>query len=151
MKLLTSLLGLMFFGVSAKMPGFDIYIGDVVLKDNQLEVSHLKALTRRVGYDNQPLFLPDGHSLLYTSALTNNILMQEDEHKDKQENEQTDSMLVSLESGEVSNLTKSFESEYSPTLMPNGKSFSVIRAVNDEQKLWRFPLYPELQPVEPAS
>jgi hypothetical protein len=155
MKFLTSLLGLMFFSVSAKMPGFDIYIGDVVLKDNQLEVSHLKALTRRAEYDNQPLFLPDGHSLLYTSALTNNILMEEDEQKDKQEdkqeNEQTDSMLVSLESGEVSNLTKSFESEYSPTLMPTGNSFSVIRAVNEEQKLWRYPLYPELQPVEPAS
>jgi len=136
---MTSLLGLLIFSASAKMPGFDIYIGDLVLQDNRLKVSHLKALTRRAEYDNQPLFLPDGDSLLYTSALTNNSF------------EQTDSMLISLESGQVLNLTKSIESEYSPTLMPNGTSFSVIRAANDEQKLWRYPLYPQQQSVEPAS
>ena len=139
MKFVTSLLGLLIFSVSAKMPGFDIYIGDLVLQDNRLEVSHLKALTNRAEYDNQPLFLPDGDSLLYTAALTNNKV------------EQTDSMLVSLDTGQVLNLTKSGVSEYSPTLMPSGESFSVIRAANDKQKLWRYPLYPEQQSAEPAS
>jgi hypothetical protein len=151
MKLITSLLGLLIFSTAAKMPGFDIYVGDLVLQDNRLEVSHLKALISRAGYDNQPLFLADGNSLLYTSALTNNKAKQEAEQKPEQETEQTDSMLVSLETGQVSNLTNSIESEYSPTLMPSGDSFSVIRAVNDEQKLWRYPLYPELQSVEPAT
>lgn len=139
MKLVASLLGLMIFCASAKMPGFDIFIGDLTLQDNRLEVSQLKALTNRAEYDNQPLFLPDGDSLLYTSALIKNTL------------EQTDSMHVSLESGQISNLTKSTESEYSPTIMPNGSSFSVIRAVNDKQKLWRYPLYPDAQTAEPAS
>ena len=139
MKIVISLLGLLIFSVSAKMPGFDIYIGDLLLQDNRLEVSHLKALTSRAEYDNQPLFLPDGNSLLYTSALTKNNI------------EQTDSMFVSLKSGQVSNLTFSNESEYSPTLMPSGDSFSVIRAADDKQKLWRYPLNPEQQSIEPAS
>jgi hypothetical protein len=155
MKLIISLLGLLIFSASAKMPGYDIYVGDLVLQDNRLEVSHLKALISRAGYDNQPLFLADGHSLLYTSALTNNKAEQAPEQKTDQktdqEVEQTDSMFVSLESGQVLNLTNSSESEYSPTLMPSGDSFSVIRAVNDEQKLWRYPLNPKLQSVEPAS
>jgi hypothetical protein len=151
MKLMTGFLGLLIFSASAKMPGFDIYIGDLAVQGNRLKVSHLNALTNRVGYDNQPFFLPDGNSLLYTSALTTNKIEQEIEQDFGQAVEQTDSMLISLKSGEVLNLTQSFESEYSPTLMPSGSSFSVIRAANDEQKLWRYPLYPEQQYVEPAS
>jgi hypothetical protein len=147
MKLMTSLLGVMIFSASAKMPGFDIYIGDLDLQDKRLKVSHLKAFTERAEYDNQPLFLLDGDSLLYTSALTTNKIEQEIE----QESEQTDSMLISLESGHVINLTNSEESEYSPTLMPSGESFSVIRAANDKQKLWRYPLYPQQLSAEPAS
>jgi Tol biopolymer transport system component len=139
MKLMTGLLGFMIFSASAKMPGFDIYLGDLVLKDQRLKVSHLKALTNTSAYDNQPFFLPDSDALLYTSALTKNKV------------EQTDSMLISLKSGQISNLTNSSESEYSPTLMPSGNSFSVIRAVNDEQKLWRYPLYPERPSAKPAS
>jgi Tol biopolymer transport system component len=89
MKLMTGLLGIMIFSVSAKMPGFDIYLGDLVLQDKRLKVSHLKALTERAAYDNQPFFLPDGNSLLYTSALTKNKV------------EQTASMLISLASAQV--------------------------------------------------
>ena len=155
MKLITGLLGVMIFSVAAKMPGFDIYVGDLELQDNQLKVSHLKALTMRSGYDNQPFFLPAGDSLLYTAALTNNKLGQQIEQKIDQQIdqqiEQTDSMFVSLESGKVTNLTNSLESEYSPTLMPTGKSFSVIRAIDNKQKLWRYPLDPEQQFAEPAS
>ena len=139
MKLMTGLLGFMIFSASAKMPGFDIYLGDLALKDQRLKVSHLKALTNTSAYDNQPFFLPDSDALLYTSALTKNKV------------EQTDSMLISLKSGQISNLTNSSESEYSPTLMPSGSSFSVIRAVNDEQKLWRYPLYPDRPSTQPAS
>jgi hypothetical protein len=139
MKLMTGLLGFMIFSASAKMPGFDIYLGDLVLKDQRFKVSHLKALTNTSAYDNQPFFLPDGDALFYTSALTKNKV------------EQTDSMLISLKSGQISNLTNSSESEYSPTFMPSGNSFSVIRAVNDEQKLWRYPLYPDRPSAQPAS
>jgi hypothetical protein len=147
MKLMTGLLGVLIFSASAKMPGFDIYVGDLVLQNNRLKVSHLKALTMRSEYDNQPLFLPDGDSLLYTAAIINN----KNEQKIVQTAEQTDSMFVSLESGQVSNLTNSIESEYSPTLMTTGNSFSVIRAVDNKQKLWRYPLHPEQPFSEPAS
>lgn len=68
MRFITGLLGVMIFSASAQMPGFDIYIGDLGLQDSLLKVSHLKALTNRAEYDNQPLFLPDGNSLLYSAA-----------------------------------------------------------------------------------
>jgi hypothetical protein len=151
MKLMTGLLSAMVFSVSAKMPGFDIYVGDVELQDNRLKVSHLKALTKRSEYDNQPLFMPDGDSLLYTAALTSKKDVQKKVQKEVQMAEQTDSIFVSLETGQVSNLTNSIENEYSPTLMPAGKGFSVIRAADNKQKLWRYPLNPEKQFSEPAS
>ena len=115
----------------AAMPGFDIWIADLTLKQGGLHISHLQALTQRGAYDNQPLFLPDGQSLLYTAAL---------EHQGQ---EQTDSFLASLADNNKVNLTRSDVSEYSPTLMPDGQNFSVIRAFDDLQKLWRYPLNPE--------
>lgn len=139
MKFVACLIGFITVSVSAQIPGFDIYIAEINLQNSQLKLSHLKALTHRVEYDNQPLFLADGNSLLYTAAQSND------------QTEQTDSILVSLISDEQINLTNSLDSEYSPTPMPSGKSFSVIREINGQQKLWRYPLYPEHQLSEPAS
>jgi hypothetical protein len=119
----------------SQMPGFDIYLGDLSVVDNQLKISQLQALTQRPEYDNQPWFLPDGQSLLYTSA------------RMKNGQEQTDSILVSLESGKSTNLTDTTLSEYSPTLMPDGKSFAVIHVENQKQKLWRYPLKPTASPA----
>ena len=128
MRYVACLFGLAIFSVSAKMPGFDIFIGELAVKDGLLSISGMTRLTDRPEYDNQPHFLPDGESLLYTSARI----------KDGQE--QTDIIWVSLQTGESINLTDSYESEYSPTPMPNGFEFSVIRAADDQQKLWRYPL-----------
>lgn len=121
------------------MPGFDIYLGDVNVKQGILVVSGLHGLTQRAEYDNQPLFLPDGEHLLYTAAIL------------ADGKEQTDSMLADLTTGEVKNLTNSPASEYSPTLMPDGKNFSVIWANDKKQKLYRYPLFPELPTAIPAS
>ena len=139
MKLIMTLFGIIAFSVSAQMPGFDMFVGDLKLQEHLLEVQNLKALTNRNGYDNQPLFLADGQSLLFTSAVTKNDI------------EQTDSMLMSLKTNKLVNLTNSTESEYSPTEMPFGNSFSVIRAVGDKQKLWRYPLNPTSSTAIPAS
>jgi hypothetical protein len=116
--------------VLAKMPGFDIWLGDLTLEQDLLKVSNIKPLTQRVAYDNQPLFLPDGKSLLYTAAF------------ERDDIEQTDSLMLNIIDNNSLNLTKSEVSEYSPTVMPDGLNFSVIRAYGDQQKLWRYPLAP---------
>lgn len=115
----------------AAMPGFDIWLADLTLKQDVLHISHLQALTQRGAYDNQPLFLADGKRLLYTAAI------------EQQGQEQTDSFLATLADNHKINLTQSEVSEYSPTEMPDGMSFSVIRAFDGQQKLWRYPLNPE--------
>ena len=80
-------------------------------------------LTYRDGYDNQPHFTPDGLSLLYTSFRDG----------------QTDVYRIELATRRSVRVTRTPESEYSPTVMPAGDAFSVVRVEADgTQRLWRF-------------
>jgi tricorn protease-like protein len=84
----------------------------------------LKALTERKDYDNQPHFVSNNR-LYFTRHLQG----------------QTDIWQIDLNTNKKSAVTKTTESEYSPTLMPDGKHFSVIRVETDNtQRLWSFDL-----------
>jgi dipeptidyl aminopeptidase/acylaminoacyl peptidase len=79
------------------------------------------------GYDNQPSFLPDGSAILFASQ--------------RGEGKQTDIYRYEIASGAVTRLTNTPESEYSPLVTPDGKTFSVIRQGTDNsQFLWRYDL-----------
>jgi len=81
-------------------------------------------VTHRAGYDNQPRFLPDGKSLIYTAD---------------DESGGTNIYRLNLATGERERITSTPESEFSPTLMPDGRSISVVRIEPDlRQHLWRF-------------
>ena len=104
----------------------DIFAVDVKAGRGKLEFGQPVNITNRAGYDNQPSFLPDGQSLLYTSM---------------REGEQTDIYRYDFKTAQSTRLTSTPEGEYSPTLMPGGKFFSVIRVEADKtQRLWKFPL-----------
>jgi len=105
-------------------PASDIFIVD--LKGNEkLKVGQPIKITSEAGYNNQPSFLPDGRGLLYTSI----------------KNKQADIYRYDIRSGTTTQVTNTPESEYSPTLMPDGKAISVVRVEADgTQRLWKFPL-----------
>jgi len=104
----------------------DIFVVDVRVAKGALEFGQPANITNRAGYDNQPSFLPDGQSLLYTS---------------QREGDQTDIYRYDFKTRQSARLTTTPEGEYSPTLMPGGKFFSVIRVEADKtQRLWKFPL-----------
>jgi len=110
---------------AAASPASDIFIIDVRSHNGQLKFGAPKKITDVVAYNNQPSFMPDGQSILYTSI------------RDKQ----ADIHRYDLHSGATTQITKTPESEYSPTLMPDGKSISVVRVEADNtQRLWKFPL-----------
>ncbi|MDJ0838594.1 MAG: hypothetical protein QNK37_18905 [Acidobacteriota bacterium] len=118
-------------------PPSDIYLAD--LDETTWSVSDVRDITPLDTYNNQPFFLPDG-TLFYTC------------HVD----DQTDIFHYDPASGKAKRLTYSQESEYSPTLMPDGRRFSVIRVEHDgTQRLWVFPkdggpgevLLPRVKPV----
>lgn len=125
--------------------GTDIYLAKLSTQSNTLSLSSLVNITDRKGYDNQPHFLPTGKQMMYTSAIEN------------EGKTQMDAILYDLGDGNRKNLTSSKASEYSPTYMPEGDSFSVIRVgENGKQKFWSYSMTSEppqelLKDVEPVG
>src|SRR5437867_11603421 len=107
-------------------PAFsDIFIVDGKSERGGMRCGPPIKITAFAGYNNQPFFLPDGRSILYTSF------------RDKQ----ADIYRYDLQGGATRQVTNTPESEYSPTLMPDGKNISVVRVEADgTQRLWKFPL-----------
>lgn len=129
MKHITGVIALTFLftlDVHAQLPDGDIWLLDMSQDQGQYTFTNPKNITDRPGYDNQPSFTPDGKSILYTSI---------------REDNQADVYKYSITTGVTSQLTNSVTSEYSPTMMPCGKYFSVIMVEQDSsQRLWKYPL-----------
>lgn len=107
-------------------PDADIFLVDLTYKEQAIQAGKSINVTQRKGYDNQPSFTPDGKSILYTS-------MREDG--------QTDIYRFDLSSTATTQLTRTPEGEYSPTVTPDTAYFSVIRVESDKtQRLWKFPM-----------
>lgn len=118
------------------VPSTDIYL--YRLSDGGVSLrSRVVNITNRVGYDNQPSF--DGSAILYTS----------------QRDGQTD--VFKFENARHTAFTSTPESEYSPTLTPDGNAIAVVRVERDStQRLWRFPLNgtpptPILKSIKPVG
>ncbi len=109
-------------------PGTDIYLVSLEETDaGGVMTGRPRNITSRPGYDNQPSFRQDGKAILYTCALGDG---------------QTDIYAFDLFTNKSEPLTRTLESEYSPTPTPDGQHFSVIRVELDTslvQRLWQFP------------
>ena len=108
-----------------RQPDTDVFLASIKLKGDKLDVGKPLNVTSRPGYDNQPSFTPDGKAVLYTST---------------REDAQADIYRYDRRGKRTTRLTTSApESEYSATVMPDGKRFSVIRVERDStQRLWSF-------------
>ncbi|MCX6141173.1 MAG: hypothetical protein NTX15_10170 [Candidatus Kapabacteria bacterium] len=113
------------------LPDTDIYLAD--LDRTSMTVSHVRNVTQRTGYDNQPAFTADGNALLFVSDRSGS----------------TDVYRYDILTSLTTQITDTRESEFSPTPMTDGKSFSAIRvglpddtteAYTESQQLWRYDL-----------
>ena len=78
------------------------------------------------GYDNQPAFLPNSSAVLFSS---------------NRDGKQTDIYRYDIATKQLKQLIATPEGEFSPTVTPDGRSFSVVRQDPDgTQRLWRFDL-----------
>ena len=107
------------------LPETDIFVARISHVNSRIVLDSLHNITHRSGYDNQPSFVPDGKSILFTEYLDN----------------QSDIFRYFFENDSIVRLTDTKESEYSPVVMPDGKHFSVVRVEKDStQRIWQFPL-----------
>ncbi len=108
------------------LPSTDIYFAKLNYQSAKLSIEKPINITQRIGYDNQPSFHKDGRGLFFTSI---------------REDDQADVYQYLADEDTVIRITTTMESEYSPTLMPDGKQFSVVRVERDStQRLWKFDL-----------
>jgi len=84
-------------------------------------------VSRHGGYNNQPMFSPDGRVVYFTAERAPG---------------QTDIAEFAIGTGRLDWVNESPESEYSPTPIPGEDALSVIRVElpDQRQRLWRIPL-----------
>lgn len=106
---------------SLAAPATDIYLAPLQT-DGGLAVGEPAPLVDRPGYDNQPAFSATGTSLLFVSRRDG----QADLHR------------ITLGTFDVTRITGTPESEYSPTPRPDER-ISVVRVEEDgRQRLWQY-------------
>jgi Tol biopolymer transport system component len=112
----------------AAPPGTDIYL--ITLSNGLASMKDAKPVPVSVapGYDNQPMFSPDGGRILFAA---------------NHDGKQTDVFVFERAGDRVMPLTETPENENSPTFLPSGLGdpggFSVVRTEPDKsQRLWRF-------------
>lgn len=105
--------------------GTDIWVVSLSARGTSVAFGTPRNLTRRPGYDNQPAFTPDGAAVLYTRI---------------EGDAPSDIWRAPIAGGAATRFTRTdVESEYSATVMPDGRGISVIRVEADStQRLWAF-------------
>ena len=107
---------------SLAAPATDIYLAPLQTDGGGLAVGEPAPLVDRPGYDNQPAFSATGTSLLFVSRRDG----QADLHR------------ITLGTFDVTRITGTPESEYSPTPRPDER-ISVVRVEEDgRQRLWQY-------------
>ena len=115
-------------------PDTEIYLASLTTTGDTLTIGTPVNISNSPGYDNQPSFTPDGKSVLFTSV-------RGTRKPDPANSAATGSDIYRYDIGaqRLTQLTDTPESEYSPTVTPDGQHFSTIRVEADgTQRLWRF-------------
>jgi dipeptidyl aminopeptidase/acylaminoacyl peptidase len=108
-------------------PSTDVFVAPLKVSGASVTIGAPVNISSNPGYDNQPSFTPDGAALLFTSV--------------RGDAKQSEIYRYDFGAGALTRLTETAESEYSPTVTPDGKHFSVIRVEADgTQRLWQFTL-----------
>lgn len=125
--LLSILFFLCFLSVFAQQPpATEIYLLDLKVKKNSVSISSPRNITNHPGYDNQPFFHPDKSIIYYTSA---------------DETGNTDIVSFDFALNKTTQLTKTIEKEYSPTVTPDKQYLScIIQREGGAQDLGKYPI-----------
>ncbi len=111
--------------IAAAVPDTEIFLAELSWEDGLPRLGRLRNITNREGYDNQPQFLANSRSLVYSAIV---------------DGEQSDIYHFLIDENVSVPYALTEFSEYSPSLMPSSNGISVVRVEADgTQRLWRFP------------
>jgi WD40-like Beta Propeller Repeat len=112
----------------------ELFLASLKVSRDTVTVGSPVNISNNAGYDNQPWFTADGGAVLFTSV-------RGERKPDPANSASTGSDIYryDIASRRLTQVTNTPESEYSPTLTPDGRHISVIRVEADgTQRLWRF-------------
>ena len=115
-------------------PATEVYLASLKVEKDTVTLTAPINISNNPGYDNQPSFTPDGGAVLFTSV-------RGDRKPDPAIGASigSDIYRYDIAAKQVVQVTDTPESEYSPTVTPDGKHISVIRVEPDgTQRLWQF-------------
>jgi hypothetical protein len=102
-----------------QLPVHHLHLLEISEENGTLKLGDSQRITQNEVYQNQPEFLANG-DILFTAF--------------DPENSQTDIMRYRIADGSMSKVLSTPLSEYSPTLMPDGRHFSVVRVEQDNSQ-----------------
>jgi hypothetical protein len=110
---------------AVQQPATEIYLAPMKFGPTGPLVGPARNATENPGrYDNQPFFGSDGRTMLFAS---------------NRDGKQTDIYFLELQTRQIRQFTRTPESEYSPTVMPDDAGVSAIRVEADgTQRVWKF-------------
>lgn len=112
------------FSVGIAQSSTEIFLFELTQTNGQYKLTNPTNLSNNEGYDNQPIFIND-EEIAYAGTYDN----------------QTDIVIVNLNSKEKKRLTNTPASEFSPKPTPDGKFISsIILAKDGSQVLAKYPL-----------
>jgi hypothetical protein len=128
-------------GVERQPPATEVFVAALSARSSPPVHGPVVNISNSPGYDNQPGFLPDGSGVLFSS---------------NRDGAQMDIYRYDFATKALSQVTRTPESEYSPTVAPDRATFTVIRQdAEGTQLLWRYNLdgtdgrvvLPDVKPV----
>jgi hypothetical protein len=108
---------------AAAPPATEIFLAPLTWAGAKVTVGRPTNITNNPGYDNQPQFLADSNGVLFSS---------------NRDGKQTDIYRYDIALRKIDQVTNTTDNEYSPTLTPDGLTFTTVRGA--AQRLWRFTL-----------
>lgn len=118
-------------------PDTEIFLASLTTTEAKLAVGAPANITNSPGYDNQPSFTPNGREILFTSARVIPKAPPPAPPGPSLRDGQTDIYRYDISARRISRITQTPESEFSPTVMPDGAHISVVRVEADgTQRLW---------------
>ena len=119
----------------------DIYLATLSSARGKLTIGKPVNITASPGYDNQPSFTPDGRLLFASARGARPAPAAAPAQGGRAAAPPTDIYRFVIATGAIERVTNTPESEYSPTVTPDGAHISVVRVEADgTQRLWQFGL-----------
>lgn len=120
---------LLFVGIKAfaQLPETELFLANVEIKNNLVKIKEVEKISSHKGYNNQPCFTKNDEEILFTA--------------DIESDKKTHICSYNVKNKKTTRLSITNTSEYSASILPNEKDFSVVMVEEDStQRIWEFDL-----------